>query len=886
MSRVRILNLPKGCTEDQLRQHILSNVPPSAPPLQITDVFLKRGPSHAAKGNRPMKGQPNDIIRMAFVGFQTAAAGRFVVEHFHQTYFGSARLHVEPAQDVKKAREALEEREERRKRTRETKTEKDSKNEEKDENLNETSPAKKAKKEALSEVVETKNDERRKDFVAQRIGATVGASWTSELLLPNTEPPSEEPGPSLSTSGTHEVGERKKSKEKTEGKKSKVKGKDLGVENGLFNEEDENSEEAILKKQQALEKVSEMDFLAQLGGEVPKKDVLVSEEPKESTPIDSSLITPVGAEGVAKKEKKTKPSKKSEEEALRVAQEALAFETRRIRLSNIPYVATEQHIKQFITSQVGPIDSIHIPFTKDTRQSKGAAFVRFANPQDAVRALTDLHGSIFMGRLVKVSAAEEDPYQVRDAAPVGAFSSTAGPGETGAVRSGTESSSFKREKDEQRRKEEEDVMNQLTTGEAGTHAAPRSWNTLYLNSSAAVERVAQRMQLKSEDLVRVEAKGAATRAAIAEALLTSETQTVLGDEGISMEAIATSGTNLLRARSATTIIVKNLSLKSAETAQALSAMFSKFGVLEVSAFPASGLFALFRFSQAQDARVAFRRLSFKLFQGSPLYLEWAPVGSILEKDEEEEAATEEKTTADASEESTSTRLKAAAQTFVLFISNIPFKLKQTQEELHAFLLDACPRFGEQPEKYVKRVVLEKDKGRAFVTLDSQRSLLYAQRQWHGKILEGRTLSCVPSSSNVNPIVLDETEGSSQVPAKVIHTTEEENEDEQPLRTLHDRSQSGALNIPPGCDPLKIVVKNLPFEATETDVRTLFSAFTEVRSVRLPRKTSQFSHHRENHHRGFAFVEFLSESEAARALKALRATHLYGRHLVLEYAKLA
>ena len=38
------------------------------------------------------------------------------------------------------------------------------------------------------------------------------------------------------------------------------------------------------------------------------------------------------------------------------------------------------------------------------------------------------------------------------------------------------------------------------------------------------------------------------------------------------------------------------------------------------------------------------------------------------------------------------------------------------------------------------------------------------------------------------------------------------------------------------------------------------------------------------HRGFGFVEFLTHLEAKRALETLAHTHLYGRHLVLEFAE--
>ena len=41
---------------------------------------------------------------------------------------------------------------------------------------------------------------------------------------------------------------------------------------------------------------------------------------------------------------------------------------------------------------------------------------------------------------------------------------------------------------------------------------------------------------------------------------------------------------------------------------------------------------------------------------------------------------------------------------------------------------------------------------------------------------------------------------------------------------------------------------------------------------------------DGNHRGFCFVEFLTKQEAKNAFKALDNTHLYGRHLVLEWAQ--
>jgi len=75
---------------------------------------------------------------------------------------------------------------------------------------------------------------------------------------------------------------------------------------------------------------------------------------------------------------------------------------------------------------------------------------------------------------------------------------------------------------------------------------------------------------------------------------------------------------------------------------------------------------------------------------------------------------------------------------------------------------------------------------------------------------------------------------------------------------------------------KIIIKNLPFEATKKDLRTLFGSYGQLRALRIPKK---FGHTT----RGFAFADFITAREAENALEALKDTHLLGRRLVLEFA---
>ncbi len=75
----------------------------------------------------------------------------------------------------------------------------------------------------------------------------------------------------------------------------------------------------------------------------------------------------------------------------------------------------------------------------------------------------------------------------------------------------------------------------------------------------------------------------------------------------------------------------------------------------------------------------------------------------------------------------------------------------------------------------------------------------------------------------------------------------------------------------------IYVGNLPFNATEDEVRDLFAAHGTVEAVRLmtDRETGR--------PRGFGFVE-MADGDAARAIQALNGTELGGRSLRINEAQ--
>jgi RNA recognition motif-containing protein len=76
---------------------------------------------------------------------------------------------------------------------------------------------------------------------------------------------------------------------------------------------------------------------------------------------------------------------------------------------------------------------------------------------------------------------------------------------------------------------------------------------------------------------------------------------------------------------------------------------------------------------------------------------------------------------------------------------------------------------------------------------------------------------------------------------------------------------------------KIYVGNLPFTASEADIRTLFAQHGEVQSVSLPtdRETGR--------PRGFGFVE-MSQADAAKAIQSLNGYNMGGRPLRVNEAQ--
>jgi cold-inducible RNA-binding protein len=77
---------------------------------------------------------------------------------------------------------------------------------------------------------------------------------------------------------------------------------------------------------------------------------------------------------------------------------------------------------------------------------------------------------------------------------------------------------------------------------------------------------------------------------------------------------------------------------------------------------------------------------------------------------------------------------------------------------------------------------------------------------------------------------------------------------------------------------KLYVGNLPYETTETDLQTLFSATGQVSTINIVRDRAT------GQARGFAFVEMSDAESAQRAISQLDKHEFGGRNLTVNEAK--
>ncbi|MEP6664446.1 MAG: RNA-binding protein [Verrucomicrobiota bacterium] len=76
----------------------------------------------------------------------------------------------------------------------------------------------------------------------------------------------------------------------------------------------------------------------------------------------------------------------------------------RLFVGNLAYQTIENDLQEYF-SQAGTVTSVNLMLDKFTGKSRGFAFIEFASPAEAQKAVDEFHGKDFQGRALTVNIA-------------------------------------------------------------------------------------------------------------------------------------------------------------------------------------------------------------------------------------------------------------------------------------------------------------------------------------------------------------------------------------------------------------------------------------------------------------------------------------------------
>lgn len=369
-----------------------------------------------------------------------------------------------------------------------------------------------------------------------------------------------------------------------------------------------------------------------------------------------------------------------------------------------------------------------------------------------------------------------------------------------------------------------------------------NWNSLYMNQDAVNSSVAERLGVLKSELLDPTSADAGVKQAIAETSVIQETKSYFANNGVDLDAFKR------RERGDTAILVKNFTY--GMTLEELRKMFEEFGQVIRVLMPPTGTIAIVEFAQPTHARAAFASLAYRRMKDTVLFLEKAPKDlftgpapaqpvAIINRNVDK-TADPKLSTSDILERESGVE---NVDTSTLFVRNLNFtttsqRLTEIFKPLDGFL-SARVNTKTDPKKPGQVLSM----GFGFVEFRTKSQAQAAIKAIDGYKLDNHKLLVKASHKGAD-------------------AAEEKRKEDRAKKLAGKRT--------------KLIVKNLPFEASKSDVRKLFGTYGQLRSVRMPKK---FDHST----RGFAFADFITAREAENALEALKDTHLLGRRLVIDFA---
>lgn len=361
-----------------------------------------------------------------------------------------------------------------------------------------------------------------------------------------------------------------------------------------------------------------------------------------------------------------------------------------------------------------------------------------------------------------------------------------------------------------------------------------------LKVDAVMTSVADRLGVPKSELLDPTSADAAVKQAHAETHIIQETKSYFSANGVNLDAFKR------KDRGETAILIKNFSYGTQPTE--LQELFEAYGTVRRLLMPPSGTMAIVDFVQADHARTAFRSLAYRKYKESILFLEKAPKDIFCTDDSAAPGKDKNRDGARSAKHSAGdllqgTKATESINTSTLFVRNLNFsttseRLREVFQPLDG-LVSARVKTKHDPKQPGKLLSM----GFGFLEFRTKEQAQAALAAMDGHDLDGHGLLIRASHKGVDAA--------------------ENRRREDTAKKIAGRKT-------------KIIVKNLPFEASKKDVRSLLGSYGQLRSVRVPKKFDSST-------RGFAFAEFVTAREAENAMDALKDTHLLGRRLVLDFA---
>ena len=315
-----------------------------------------------------------------------------------------------------------------------------------------------------------------------------------------------------------------------------------------------------------------------------------------------------------------------------------------------------------------------------------------------------------------------------------------------------------------------------------------------------VSSIADRLSIPKAEILNPESSNAAVKLALAETHVIQETKSYLESQGVILSSFASRG------RSDTIILVKNIPYGT--SADQIRELFEVHGKLSRVVVPPAGTIAVVEFGHAVEASKAFRAVAYRRLGNSVVYLEKGPLGMFQETSEDAQrpgttiasglgpvTIGEQDVPNSAGEEDIS--LSAGT---TLFVKNLAFsttteRLKQVFRNLPDFAFARVQTKPDPKRPAVPGVEAPRlSMGYGFVGFKTVDGAKKALKGMQGFTLDGHALH--------------------------VRLAGRGTEEDEPKNKASAKSRT-----------TKMLVKNVPFEATKKDVRALFGYVFRVPVLR-------------------------------------------------------